>query len=329
MAASSAVRHLDSQPEWFQSWFDSAHYQRLYAHRDEAEATALVDRLIDRLRPAAGARVLDLGCGTGRHSRRLSSQGLNVLGLDLSAESIRQACATSHEHLRFRRHDMREPFGTGVFDSVFNLFTSFGYFTDPAEHLQVIQNIARSLKAGGTLVLDYLNVQYALSHLVAEEVIERDDVRYRISRWSDADHIYKRITIDDAHGDEDVAPVEHVERVARLGLADFRFMFALCGLTLVDVFGNYRLDPFDEQSSARLLLVASRTAAPNDRLLLRQLLPNAAQSFRRHAEVRREHGLRNALDDRRVHAQELEITLPGGLGKGAGDAVILRRCMPL
>src|SRR6185369_2757945 len=125
MATAAATQHTGSQPEWFASWFDSAHYHRLYAHRDDAEAAALVDRLIDRLQPAPGAVVLDLGCGSGRHSKHLASRGLDVVGLDLSPESIRQARRSEHAHLRFGRHDMREPFGVGRFDAVFNLFTSF------------------------------------------------------------------------------------------------------------------------------------------------------------------------------------------------------------
>jgi len=54
--------------EWFASWFDSSHYHKLYAHRDETEAARFLDELIARLRPRHGARVLDLGCGAGRHS---------------------------------------------------------------------------------------------------------------------------------------------------------------------------------------------------------------------------------------------------------------------
>src|SRR5690242_11673968 len=103
--------------EWFASWFDSAHYHRLYAHRDEHEAAQLIERLIRRLRPEQSGSLeslnaLDLGCGAGRHSRKLASLGLTVTGLDLSAGSIREAKQSENERLRFRRGDMRRPFGT-------------------------------------------------------------------------------------------------------------------------------------------------------------------------------------------------------------------------
>src|SRR5690349_7147113 len=109
MALAAAVPNI--QPQWFATWFDSIHYQKLYAHRGKGEAAALVDRLMCYLRPARGSEVLDLGCGTGRHARQLSRWGLRVTALDLAASSIRQAKRWERAGLRFLRHDMREPFG--------------------------------------------------------------------------------------------------------------------------------------------------------------------------------------------------------------------------
>ena len=107
MSASAPVRRRSSQTEWFASWFDSAHYHRLYERRDDEEAAGLVNRLIERLQPAAGAAFLDLACGAGRHSRALAAQGFRVMGLDLSAESIKRAKEYEVPRLSFRRQDMR------------------------------------------------------------------------------------------------------------------------------------------------------------------------------------------------------------------------------
>lgn len=267
-----------AKPEWFASWFDSEHYHRLYSHRDDREAVSFIDRLIARLRPVPGADVLDLGCGSGRHARRLASHGLNVTGLDLSAESLTLARARASATAaidastpRFVRQDMRQPFGDAAFDHVFNLFTSFGYFEDPADHLAVVRNMAAALRAGGTLALDYLNVRHAERWLTPEEIIRRDRVTYRISRWSDSEAIHKRIIIGAA------GPMEHVERVAKLTLEDFRFLFALSGLEVEEIYGNYQLAPFDVESSPRLIIVARRPA--------REVLPDAAHGLGRHAQI--------------------------------------------
>src|SRR5678816_3961427 len=95
--------------EWFSTWFDSPDYHRLYADRDDTEAAGLTDALIEQLRPRQGSRLLDLGCGAGRHARHLASKGYDITGIDLSARSIAEARKAERPHLRFRRQDMRVP----------------------------------------------------------------------------------------------------------------------------------------------------------------------------------------------------------------------------
>src|SRR5262249_3836415 len=144
-----STRQTCPEPEWFASWFDSDHYQRLYAHRDDREAQRFIDHLIQRGHLRAHGSVLDVGCGTGRHARYLASKGFDVTGLDLSAESLRVARRSEGRNLRFVRQDMRLPFRTSTVDHVLSLFTSLGYFEDPADNVSVIHNVAASLNQGG------------------------------------------------------------------------------------------------------------------------------------------------------------------------------------
>jgi SAM-dependent methyltransferase len=296
MSVTTSVAERSTQQEWFASWFDSAHYHTLYAHRNALEAAGFIEALMRRGHLSAGSSVLDLGCGTGRHAKYLASKGFDVTGLDLSAESLRRARADQGSKLRFIRRDMREPFGVNAFDHVLSLFTSFGYFDDPADHVTVIHNAAMALNPGGLVVLDYLNSRYVDAHLSPEDIIEQTGVTYRVSRWTDADHIFKRIAIEETGSD---APVEHIEQVAKLTLEDFRFMFAVCDMRIVAVYGNYQLASFDPESSPRLILVAAkRPASVAAGLPSREVLANAAYGLRRHAEIRGEHGLRDACGDR-------------------------------
>jgi SAM-dependent methyltransferase len=255
MRATAAAQQHSIEPEWFVSWFDSAHYQRLYAHRDEREAGAFVDALIQRLPMTGNASVLDLGCGNGRHATHLAARGFHVAGLDLSAESLAVARARPGGFVQWIRQDMRRPFGAAVYDYVLSLFTSFGYFEHPGDHLGVVSNVARSLTTGGRFVLDYLNTRHAEAHLVGEERIRREGVDYRISRWSDGRAIFKRIVTDARPGERSQ---EFVERVSKLAIDDFRFMFALCGLRIDALYGDYSLVPFDTVTSPRLILVATK-----------------------------------------------------------------------
>jgi len=240
---------------WFASWFDSVHYHKLYAHRDAAEAAAFVDALLARLAPSRGSRMLDLGCGAGRHARRLAAAGFDVTGLDLAPTIIEAAKPFESSALHFRRHDMRRPFGVRAYDYVFSFFTSFGYFDDRAEQLAVVRNMARALAPDGRLVLDYLNTPYVDAHTTAEEVVERDGAIYCIRRWTDGRRFLKRIVVDDGGAD---GPVVYREQVARLSPGDFEEMFALYGLDIVELYGDYRLNGYDAQASPRMILVARK-----------------------------------------------------------------------
>jgi SAM-dependent methyltransferase len=249
--------------EWFASWFDSVHYHRLYAHRDTMEAADLVDALVGRLAPPAGAAILDLGCGSGRHARRLAAHGFEVTGLDLSAASLARARRRPGAPVRFVRQDMRQPFGTRAFDCVVSLFTSFGYFADAADHEAVVDNIARALRPGGRVVLDYLNVARAEADLVPQEIAERAGILYRVSRWSDAAAIHKRIVVEDPASP---GPVAFVERVTKLAARDFARLFARARLVVEAVYGDYALGAFEPAVSPRLILVARKGDGRADRL---------------------------------------------------------------
>jgi len=244
-----------NQEEWFKHWFDSSFYHKLYANRDEREAAGFVDALTEELGPANQSKMLDLGCGNGRHSKRLSLKGYSVTGLDLSSASILDAKKYESSNLNFFRHDMRLPFGNNYFDYVFSFFTSFGYFKSNLEDEQVLSNISRSLKPGGILVMDYLNVAYAEKRLVPDEQNEIDGIVYKIKRWTDEKHFYKSIVLANTGSRY---PVEFNEQVRKFRVEDFNQMFANNNLQLQRVYGDYQLGTYDKETSPRLILFAQK-----------------------------------------------------------------------
>jgi len=243
---------------WYAAWFDTSYYHQLYARRDDHEAAEFVDALVAHLEPKPGARMLDVGSGAGRHARALAAHGFDVTGFDLSPASVREARRHASDSLRFFRHDMRQPFGCGHFDYVFNFFTSFGYFADEAEHDRVMQNLTAAVAAKGTLVIDYLNVAFAERSSRPREERQIGAVRYRVARWSNETHFYKRIAIHDAQRGE---YMEHEERVAKFRLKDFARMLGAHGMRIESVFGDYQLGRYDELESPRMILIARRSRA--------------------------------------------------------------------
>ena len=124
--------------DWFTSWFDTKYYHLLYKNRNDDEARLFVEHLVANLNLVPHAKVLDLACGKGRHSITLNRLGFDVLGVDLSSNSIEQAKEFENDTLHFDVCDMRKSYQKNKFDAVFNLFTSFGYFENKDDNTSVI-----------------------------------------------------------------------------------------------------------------------------------------------------------------------------------------------
>ena len=239
---------------WFSQWFDTSFYHSLYANRNEEEARKFVNELLSELNPPPSSRMLDLGCGNGRHARQLASKGYRVLGMDLAGSSIQEAKRYEHDHLYFLRHDMRRPFGVSRFDYIFNFFTSFGYFRTEKENDDVIFNIHEALKPGGYLLMDYMNWIYSEKRMVDKEEKEIDGILYQLTRWTTNSHFFKKIEINT----ESATPYEYTEQVEKFSLSDFYKLFGKAGLTIEKVYGDYELGSFDSQTSPRMIMVVRR-----------------------------------------------------------------------
>jgi ubiquinone/menaquinone biosynthesis C-methylase UbiE len=152
---------------WWESWFGEE-YLDLYPHRNQESARREVAFALARLGPEP-LPILDLCCGSGRHSVRFAERGLPPVGLDYSF-SLLDLARERAPALRLVRADMRRlPFGDGCFRSVVNFFTSFGYFVREADNVAVVAEIDRVLAEGGRFLCDTFSLDYVLSRLVPEE----------------------------------------------------------------------------------------------------------------------------------------------------------------
>jgi SAM-dependent methyltransferase len=239
---------------WFGEWFDSPYYHILYKHRNEEEARLFLDNLCDHLNLPKGTSILDLACGKGRHSIYLHEKGMEVTGLDLSPTNIRFARYFESQTLHFFVHDMRQPFEEAAFDCVFNMFTSFGYFDTEEENVAAVRTAAHALKPGGRFVLDFLNPYLVVGRLVTEEIKEIDGIRFHLQKSvNESGYIIKRIAF--SHEGEERVFYEKVKAIAK---AEFFRYFEKCGLEVESVFGDYRLQPFDADSSERMIFLARK-----------------------------------------------------------------------
>ncbi len=243
---------IEEKRAWYEDWFDSPYYTLLYQHRDEEEAKRFIDVLMDKLQPAAGACILDLACGRGRYSRYLAQKGFRVTGIDLSENSIAFARQFEHDKLSFYRHDMRRPYQQGQFDFIFSFFTSFGYFGTDQEHLDTLHHIRQGLKQVGVFVLDFLNAHLVRSTLPQQEEKNLDGVKFKTRKFEDQGYVVKTIDIDDQG-----RKFHFRERVRLFSCDDLQEILRRAGFTELAFLGDYQLQPFDQQSSPRLIIIAS------------------------------------------------------------------------
>lgn len=244
----SSKNHLTSN-SWFASWFDTKYYHILYKDRDYKEAQVFMDNLTHYLNLPEKAKILDLACGRGRHSVYLNSLGYDVTGADLSENSIKEASKFENTTLHFKVHDMRDVCDS-KYDAIFNLFTSFGYFENDEDNLTTLKAIKNSLSEYGFACIDFMNVDYVIENLVPEEVKTIENIDFHIKRYVKDNHIYKEISFKD-NGEQ----FHFTEKVQALHLADFEKMMEEAEIYLLDIFGNYKLQPFYKSKSERLIMI--------------------------------------------------------------------------
>jgi SAM-dependent methyltransferase len=147
---------------WFERFFGEDYFE-IYRDAFTPEGTARdAEGIVALLELAPGARVLDVACGHGRHAVPLARRGLAVTGHDFSPVMLARArrdAAAAGVRLGLVRGDMRRlPFGPG-FDAVLSVFTSFGYFADPADDLATLRCVRAALAPGGRFLLETLHAE--------------------------------------------------------------------------------------------------------------------------------------------------------------------------
>jgi SAM-dependent methyltransferase len=245
---------VSSLERWYEEAFRSD-YRRVYAHRDLAGARA---EIVFLLGLGLSGRVLDLCCGFGRHTLAMRERGLDAVGLDLSMDLLREARGLERADLlerRLLRGDASAlPFRRKTFDSVVNLFSSFGYFGELGD-ARMLSEIARVARPGGLVILDLMNPAYVRAHLQAESSREGRDFLVRETRTlaDGGRRVVKEVELRLSEGGirrwrEDVRLYEE---------AEMRTLLAGRGLALQSVHGDFDGRLFGADAP-RLLIAARR-----------------------------------------------------------------------
>jgi len=150
-----------SEPDhWFEPIAD--HLGAAYLRSSFTKGTVQeVDFLVETLGLAPGQRVLDVGCGPGRHAHELARRGVGVHGVDISHRFVELARRDAPPGATFERLDARRlPFADG-FDAAVSLCQgAFGIVTGEGEDAMVLAGMARALRPGGRLALSAFNAYF-------------------------------------------------------------------------------------------------------------------------------------------------------------------------
>lgn len=226
--------------DWYRSAFPaSATVYRPWAEETEAE----ISRALDMLRPPEGARVLDLACGTGRHSIELARRGFEVVGVDISPELLEIADGEAErlsvdDSVTFLVADLRGLEYEDEFDIVLNLNDgAVGYFETEEENSRTFEVIAAALRQGGSNLMQLPNVLYAETHLPQKTWIAGKDMVELIDhRWDARSRYLEGSTTPIVVGEEftGVDPIPFRQRL--YSVEELRELYESVGMELANVF---------------------------------------------------------------------------------------------
>lgn len=207
---------------------------------------AEVDFLIEQLQLTPEQRILDMGCGTGRHALELARRGYQVVGVDLSDGMLAQgraiADAEGLANVTFQQADATQYTTDEPFDRIYCVCEGslglIGLGSDPHDHdMAVLRNLYAALKADGKMLITVLNALRLIRQYGQEDV---DAGQFDPATLTERSHLAT------GEGDEQVA-VEFLER--GFVIPELRLMLGVIGFEVVHIgggtAGNWGLRPLE------------------------------------------------------------------------------------
>ena len=230
------ISPTSNPPNFFEQGSPFLNHPLLTAERTAQE----IDFIEPLLNVAQGARILDVGCGFGRHTVELARRGYEVSGIDPSAALITEArkrAADAGFTIDFRL-EWGERFSTDqAFDAAICLFTSLGQITEQGENSGLVDKVFAALKPGGHFVVEVPQRETAVRQLKGKENFGEGDHMTFVSRDYDAKTgiVSERFRVVDK--DEERT---YLLKYKLFDRPELEALLARAGFTNISAYGDYQ-----------------------------------------------------------------------------------------
>lgn len=240
--------------QWYVNIFNDlgSDWEAIVEMRDTERETDFIESTL----PKKGL-VLDLCCGTGRHSIALCRRGWNIVGMDLSRNLLAIAKMRMDEaEVKFPlvRADMRYfPFKDRVFDAIINMFTSFGYLPSETEDLKSLLEVYRTLENKGRFLLDLANRDHIVRGFRERDWAEFAPYYLLERRLLDIGN--SKLTSNWIIIRKDTGETKSIVHAVRLyTLNQIHQLLSRTGLAVTEVYGGYESQEFNLEASRMIIL---------------------------------------------------------------------------
>jgi len=188
-------------------------------------------------------RILDVGCGTGRHAIELTSRGYHVTGIDLSEAQLARAREKAAERglqINFQCHDARNLSFEKEFDAAIMLCEGgFSLMETDEMNFRILQSAARALKPGGLFIFTCLNGLFPLYNNVEEFMADASDGQGSVNH----SNTFDLMTFRDhsiVEFEDDAGNKKTLETSERFYVpSEITWMLKSLGFDTIDIFGSH------------------------------------------------------------------------------------------
>jgi SAM-dependent methyltransferase len=230
------------KPNFFDQGSPYLHHPLLTPERTAGE----IDFMLSIIDIKLGSRILDIGCGAGRHSIELARRGFHVLGIDPSEEMVASARERSTgermkpEFLQMRGEDFQRE---NEYEAAICLFTTLGQVIDQDDNRQLLVNAAQSLRPGGYFILEIPQREWLVKNLKTSEHFGEGETYTEVERGFDdgSNLVTEQFTLVSEKGQS-----KFLLRYRLFNQLEIKTLLEESGFVDLTFYGGYEITPLSE-----------------------------------------------------------------------------------